>query len=218
MKLEQLLAIMQRDSKGNHALHFQPLFGMKDLSEKRLRTDSTERLAEKLPSHVTGDKAEIVERLHDQQIRDMCISSWCMCSYQSAAMWPLYAGPRGVAIESTIRNLQQCFADLRDFPMGVTIERVRYYPDAQAKEYSKEQVWGSHSIKWQSYECEHELRAAVICREDEGADVPIDPTVLISRLWVSPEAEAWVVRVALNAVRQYGFDFSVDKASLGELR
>jgi len=57
MKLEQLLAIMQRDSKGNHALHFQPLFGMKDLSEKRLRTDSTERLAEKLPSHVTGDKA-----------------------------------------------------------------------------------------------------------------------------------------------------------------
>ena len=29
MKLEQLLAIMQRDSKGNHALHFQPLFGMK---------------------------------------------------------------------------------------------------------------------------------------------------------------------------------------------
>jgi hypothetical protein len=219
MKLEQLLAIMQCDSKGNRTLHFSPLSRMQDLSERRLSRVAVERIVQKLPSHVTGDKANVVAGMDDRWRQDMCISSWCMCSYQSAAMWSLYATDRGVAIESTVRQLQQCFTDLQDFPMGVTIEPVRYYSAEQAERYVEEQVWGSRSIKWESFGYEHELGAVICCQNRGlGADVPIDPSVLIHRLHVSPEAEDWVVCVIRDAVKQYKYDFPVDKASLDVLR
>jgi hypothetical protein len=220
IKLEQLLAMLRRDRNGNHTLHFSPLCTMQDLAEKFMSPQAVRETAEKLPPHVTGNGEVVVGAMAARWREDMCVNCWCMCNYQSAALWSLYAGARGLAIESTVRRLRDCFNEPQDLLMGITLEPVRYYTEEQADEYLKAEVWGSRAIKWSSFDYEREIRATVIRSQNmgSGADVPIDLSQLIVHLFVSPEAGDWIVPVVRDVVRQYGLDFPVEKASLRVLR
>jgi hypothetical protein len=212
MPLEQLLAIMS-----NSTLHFTPLCELSDVSERSLLVPAKETIAEQLASHVTGSKEGVGQSLWNTSTQNTCVSCWCMKEDLSAAMWSLYATDRGVVIRSTIQGLQECFQDLKDFQMGVRIGLVEYYSQSQVEVYAREQVYGNAFIKWKSYDYECEVRAMTFCSPLKGANLPINPSVLIHQLLVSPRAEDWVLPVIQDVVSRYEFTFPVNKSSFGPL-
>ena len=92
---------------------------------------------------------------------NFCICGWHENDYESAAMWKLYSDlEKGIAIQSTFKNLKECFFD---GDPDVAIGKVEYlnYNEDSIPWGNKLYIYKPFVYKRRSFEYEHEIRAMV---------------------------------------------------------
>lgn len=160
------------------------------------------------------------------------INSWHLNSFESAAMWYLYANKNeGIAIQTTYKNLKECF---NKFPEDIFIGVISYI-DYNTERIPENYTFGPYLYKRKSFEYENELRAIIqgspqkkgrvkdvsqvdISQEvfDTGLYVNIDIDKLIERVYVSPTAPDWIYELTKSVINRYNFRFEVWKSDLSK--
>ena len=133
------------------------------------------------------------------------LSCWFEGSYESIAMWRLYASgkeSKGVAIKSSVGRLKKAIRH------PVEIGRIAYIDYSKEWPNANEALWR----KRLSFEYEHEVRVRIIT---EGGLSPPPPKFmylpvgldeLIESVYVSPMAEPWFKDVVEDVLRKYGLE------------
>ena len=154
--------------------------------------------------HVQRRSRDAMIRLQAEARAKLCINCWHINEGESAAMWALYSKESGIAIQSTVRRLQQSFSAER---RTVYVGQVEYY-DFDQVDFVLPRRWMSlHMAKRKSFAHERELRAVAEASPDgknKGVPVSVDPRVLIERIYVSPVAPNWHAAVVRGILQNYG--------------
>ena len=129
MDFTKFVSILDRES-----LFFADFKSFEDLFEGQFPNGNRIQVMEKLTKHFAGNSSmmEYIQKenpidrdtkgLHS--LGNFCICGWHENDYESAAMWKLYSDlEKGIAIQSTFKNLKECF--LGDEP-EVAIGKVEY--------------------------------------------------------------------------------------------
>lgn len=145
------------------------------------------------------------------------VNSWHLNNSESAAMWKVHLKENeGIAIQSTFNRFVQALTD--DKVNDVYIGKIKYI------DYSKDNIPDDHFIhpimhKRQSFEFEHELRAVVSIipinkpeftafsssfkKYKKGMYVPVDLSMLIEKIFVSPNMENWQLKIIQSLTKKY---------------
>ena len=128
-------------------------------------------------------------------------------------MWKLYSQESGVAIQSNVSTLMNVFMG-----KGVKMALVEYI-DFEA--FDLPILPYPVYYKRKSFDHEKELRLVILEPDTksspEGISVSVDLEKLIRRVYVSPEAEPWIVPVIRRELAQYGLATSVIRSDLNTL-
>lgn len=122
------------------------------------------------------------------------VNCWHINNNESAAMWKLYLkSNEGIAIQSTLDRLKNCFHDKK---MSVSIKKVDYY-DYETERLDNFQLLYAQErffAKRKSFEHERELRCLIkdVDLEQGGTKVKIDIKTLIKNIYVSPDSPVWL--------------------------
>jgi hypothetical protein len=162
----------------------------------------------------------------EQQIRtNSYVSCWYMNTYESAAMWDLYAKIyQGIAIQSTYEKLS---STLDATPCRISIGMVEY-KDYQTEEIFEFNFMAPLYTKRKSFEHENEIRAIIFefSQDDKGyypanpkygsgENVKIDLERLIEKVFISPKAPEWLTSLVSNLLRRYSLDrIKVEQSNL----
>jgi len=140
------------------------------------------------------------------------VNCWHLSEVESAAMWKLYGGERGLAIQTTLGRLKASFAP---------DERPIYFYEVEYLDFSgsTEPTLPFHSgyAKRKSFAHERELRACTFVEEGDaslGAFIAIDLESLIDGVFVAPECEPWIRDVVEGVMNAYGVHKQVIRSSL----
>lgn len=184
----------------------------------------------------------------DTQLQDyIVVNCWHLNDHESAAMWKLYMSSyEGIAIQSSFKNLKDCFRTPHGDP--IYIGKVKYI------DYSSEAFGGENYLravmhKRTSFAHEQELRAIsllepIILNPNEtiasleelknhpehelpeyvqqllrygGVYFPVDLETLIERVHVSPNSPQWYVELVQSIVEKYDLDIQpVHKSAMDE--
>jgi hypothetical protein len=157
------------------------------------------------PEHVRNPypDGETFARAAERRNREgRVVNCWHISEVESAAMWNLYSGDRGLAIRTTLGGLKRSFApDSRP----VYISQVEYLDFSDTA--GPTLPYHSGYAKRRSFAHERELRACTFISEGDvspGAFVVVDLAVLIDAVFVAPESEPWIRDVAEGAMSVYG--------------
>ena len=145
------------------------------------------------------------------------ISCWHRNEVESDAMWRLYTKDlsQGIAIQTTCGRLRDSFVAAH-CPGPVIIAPVEYIDYSLPLGLCDNPCW----FKKESFKHENEIRAVVqfdYKKEEEsqnGWNIPSDPSVLIERLYISPTAQSWFVKLVKDVVGKYGYKFNVVQSKL----
>ena len=145
------------------------------------------------------------------------ISCWHRNEVESDAMWRLYTKDlsQGIAIQTTCGRLRDSFV-VAHCPGPVIIAPVEYIDYSLPLGLCDNPCW----FKKESFKHENEIRAVVqfdYKKEEEsqnGWNIPSDPSVLIERLYISPTAQSWFVKLVKDVVGKYGYKFNVVQSKL----
>ena len=130
------------------------------------------------------------------------VNCWHISDVESAAMWKVYSGDRGIAVKTTLGDLKRSFAP---------DQRPVYFYEVEYLDFSD--TAGStlpfHSgyAKRKSFAHERELRACAFVSEGDttpGAFGAVDLDALINSVFVAPECEPWIRDVVEGVLRVYG--------------
>ena len=131
------------------------------------------------------------------------LSCWFEGSYESIAMWRLYASgkdSKGVAIKTTVGRLKKAVGRY------VEVGRIKYIDYSKEWPNANEALWR----KRLSFEYEHEVRVRVITigglsqTPPDFMLLPVDLDVLIESVFVSPMAGTWFKEVVEDVLKKYG--------------
>jgi hypothetical protein len=122
---------------------------------------------------------------------NLCVSCWHTNEYESAAMWAIYSGQRGVAIRSTIGRIKK---SLHKESRDVFICEVQYVDFSQ---FDGCDNYFSLNLKRKSFEHENEVRLWVHETDHTegqkcGTKINVDLEELIDQVYISPKAESWL--------------------------
>ena len=145
------------------------------------------------------------------------ISCWHRNEVESDAMWRLYTKDlsQGIAIQTTCGRLRDSFVAAH-CPGPVIIAPVEYIDYSLPLGLCDNPCW----FKKESFRHENEIRAVVqfdYKKEEEsqkGWNIPSDPSVLIEKLYISPTAQSWFVKLVKDVVGKYGYEFNVVQSEL----
>ena len=172
--------------------------------------------SEVLEGKPVGD--QLIENEHHaiQLIRkNSFLSCWFEGSYESIAMWRLYASgkeSKGVAVKSTVGRLKIAIGK------PVEIGRIEYIDYSKEWPNANEALWR----KRLSFEYEHEVRVRIITEgglspnPPEFLTLPVDLDELIESVYVSPMAEPWFRDVVEDVLRKYGLEKKVYHSALDD--
>ena len=154
-------------------------------------------------------------RLLQEEIKkEVFISCWHECEYESAAMWDLYSSKEGVAVKITAGNLLDLQLSLS--PELCFVSRVTYI-NFSGGEWDKVKQT-NHSCapffyKRKSFEHEREVR--MICKKESH---PIELDNFFDKIIVHPQSEAWFLDLTKTLVQKFGINESkVMQSKLYEL-
>ena len=228
MDVGQFIALI--DSK---ALYFARVHELGDPWEAALPSGLKQRASETL-----GANSPISEYYNLAALQAV-VSCWHENEYESVAMWRLYtSGSEGVALNTTVDKLKRA---LSNQSWSVTIGKVKYI-DHEADDDGTAPVFdtlGPLFCKRRSFEHEREVRAVIanpaepeLSRAaadeiqpgqtftvpwplaDHGLHVPIDISVLVTRLVVSPKFPPWAIRAFQRLVDNFGLAVRVESSDL----
>lgn len=158
---------------------------------KKMKEEEIEAQAQRLLLEM--ESLASIERKHTY------ISCWHSNSYESEAMWKLYAVniKNAIAIQTTTQNLYEAL----DKSPSIKIGKINYI------DYQKQfaPVNGSFWYKRKSFEHEKEVRAVLKnfeC-ENNGIYVPVNVEKLITQIHISPYAPEWFVDVIHSITEKY---------------
>jgi hypothetical protein len=199
MRVVELLEVLQTESLFFRRLDKlrsdDPYEGVMPGTLKRLLAEREKAIFSGLPT-----SSEL-----DQHTECACVNCWHMKEEESAAMWKLYSQDSGVAIQSNVGTLMNLFMGKR-----VTMALVEYI-DFEALDLPV--LPYPVYYKRKSFDHEKELRLVVLDSDTksspEGISLSVDLTKLLRRVYVSPEAEPWIVPVIQRELERYGFASSV---------
>jgi len=159
--------------------------------------------------------------------RFMAINCWHMSNHESAAMWKLYLkGNEGISICSTYNRLVESFLPCDD---TIYVGVVKYI-DYDTEWMPEGSLFYPFVHKRKSFQHENELRA-IICRFpiekdgkadlsqdtiDQGINVPIAFTKLVSKVCVAPTSPGWFRRLVEVVLKKYNLEAEVVNSSLAK--
>ena len=171
---------------------------------------------------VLGGSAQVGDQLienehHAIQLirKNSFLSCWFEGSYESIAMWRLYASgkeSKGVAVKSTVGRLKIAIGK------PVEIGRIEYIDYSKEWPNANEALWR----KRLSFEYEHEVRVRIITEgglspnPPEFMTLPVELDELIESVYVSPMAEPWFRDVVEDVLRKYGLEKKVYHSALDD--
>jgi len=188
-------------------LHFSRADKFEDVFEKRM----ADLFLQDWPSQ-RRDSYEKIRRLHRDGAPRTYISCWTNLDKESYAMWQIYAKENGVAVQTTVANLEKVLTDA-----GAKIRKVHYLDiGGQNHRYDDPSFWDEESgvlarnffvCKPKAYEYEREVRAVIVKDQDERAiNIEVDVDVLIENIYISPFVGGWFVDLVEDLVcHHYGF-------------
>jgi len=166
---------------------------------------------------------QISERAETQPIYTL-MNCWHMNDCESAAMWTLYAkNEEGIAIKSTYKGLETCFAKSTS---NIYIGKV-HYVDYENATFESIDHLAPFIYKRKSFEHEKELRAIIelprsetlmennkkyvkpIQPPDDGLYVKVDLDILIDQIYLAPTSSDWRYGLVTRLVRKYRLEKQV---------
>lgn len=137
---------------------------------------------------------------------------WHANSVESEALWRLYCPQpiSGVVIQTTVEALELCFSP----NSGIEIGKVNYIDFKTAFSRPYDRIF----TKRKSLSHENEVRAVFFDYEIDdscsGLSVPIDMSVLIQSIIISPYAPNWLLNLVERILRRYNINFVVRESEL----
>lgn len=171
-------------------------------------------------------EAELGERAFEQLRRLTKISCWHRSTYESDAMWQLYAGSwKGVAIRTTPGRLAQAATTFRLEPhhqgedlWGGNVKYVDLLRE-RLRVNSLARFWHKHMAF--SWEREFRLGISLTLAEEFGVDVPeqgikvpFNLDLLVDRIYLGPSLEEADIRLIRRAADQAGLGERVRVSSM----
>jgi hypothetical protein len=152
------------------------------------------------------------------------VSCWHASQSESAALWDLYSGKSGVAIQSTVKSLQDSISDEKDYYVGT----VKYI-DFDTEPVSELNLLVPPFLKRKSFEHKQEVRVlhwvapsqsaeSHSISEVENHSLTVDPSVLIEKLFISPSSPSWLAQALQELCRRFDLSTAVTKSSLYDPR
>lgn len=172
-------------------------------------------------------KDKLLERYMEQRRRTY-ISCWNKFESESYALWKIYAPNQGVCIQTTVGKLNETielydgevykvvYLKEKDKSTHITVPRFK----------NKKNVFDMHSenffvLKKQAYSYENEIRALIyendIIRagEEEGKTIEIgDLSTFIERIYISPFAEKWFIKLVKDICGKYNIKDCISKSDI----
>lgn len=167
-------------------------------------------------------------RLFSKEIRKFTlINSWHINEHESAAMWKLYLkSDEGIAIQSTFKHLTESFNKCVEY--DIFIGKVNYI-SYDTEWLPENNIFCPFLYKRKSFEHERELRAIIqdmpfkngeIDFKKEifklGVDIPIDPDILIDKIYISPTSSEWFTDLVKSTINKYGLKKEIIQSSLAD--
>lgn len=155
----------------------------------------------------------VAAREAKEKSKHIVCSCWHMGSYESDAMWKLYASQHGVVVVSTVERLRNALIgrywpgkEPQEDRQHYTIAPI-YYTDPD-KPLELDDFYAEHPwmLKRKSFEHEEELRVFHAMREEVywgGVEVAVNVQELIVKIVLSPfipEPARFPIRVALDEI------------------
>lgn len=140
------------------------------------------------------------------------INCWHQSASESHALWSIYGGPLGVAVETTAGRLIEA---LTPEPAPVYVGMVRYV------KYERVLIdfdqWAPFLCKRTSFAHEREVRILVDRDSDgsePGVNIAVDLNKLIRAVYVNPRAPDWFREVVRRATERHDITAEVHQSSL----
>jgi len=143
------------------------------------------------------------------------LSCWFEGSYESIAMWKLYASgkdAKGVAVKTSVGRLKKAIG------RNVEVGRIAYIDYSKEWPNANEALWR----KRLSFEYEHEVRVRIITEgglsptPPEFMLLPVNLDELIESVFVSPMAGTWFKEVVADVLKKYGLYKDVFHSALDD--
>ena len=145
-------------------------------------------------------------------------------------MWKIYLkSDEGVAVQSTLRGLRDCFDRGPDFL--VSIGEIQYIDYEKDPIMDLSNAFAPFLYKRVSFEYEKEIRAVAIKQsryedgkyywdtreiEQPGIRVPVDLNCLIERIYVSPTGQPWFTKLVASVCQRYKIPKEVVQSPLDQ--
>jgi hypothetical protein len=147
----------------------------------------------------------------------VAISSWHLNEYESFAMWQIFTQKHeGLAIQSTIRRLQEAMAPDKHFE--------QYIGEVNYIDYKKEYIPFDNTFfpflfKRKSFQYEREIRIITDVSKnnvtiDNGLKIDVDINKMIEKIYIHPKSENWYKNLVIELVKRLDFDFTIEKSDL----
>jgi hypothetical protein len=152
----------------------------------------------------------------------MFVNCWILSEYESAAMWTIYGGNSGVAVQSSRSRIGSVLEPpwklegIEGFSTGSG--RVQYLDDKRITELLATTGEPPTNIvpvfnKRMSFSHEQEFRLAIGRKgehqESSHLRLRVNLNDLIEQIYVSPTAPAWITNVARRAAEKYRIEKKV---------
>lgn len=208
------------------ALFFPKASQLQDIFEGSYTKKSIDTRSELFKSVARNNPTHNIEKQVSEFARQLkkhvYISSWHMNAHESAAMWSQYSqGGKGIAVQSTFKNLRQCFLGSEDI---IFIGKVKYI------DYDKDLIKTDNLLnpfirKRKSFEHEHELRAVLAklaetameslsSFNEEGRYVLVDLEELIESVYISPTSKEWEIELVKTLMEKFDLKKPLIKSNL----
>ena len=181
-----------------------------------------------VPKEYIPQISKIVKGMSDTKRdwpRYVAINCWHINENESSAMWSLYLkSNEGISIQSTYNKFRESFSKTED---NIYMGKVNYI-DYEHQVIENANLYSPFLYKRKSFEHERELRAIVIKTPrmgpkgldftidtiNTGILIPIQLSLLIERVYVSPDAPNWFTQLVQSIISKYNQNIPVTQSSL----
>lgn len=203
MNLEKLLSILN-----GQALFFPSV----KLLIKSDRYEGQPTLADLAALSLAPSVAKELNQYNKSFVASLFFNCWHMNDSESDAMWKVYIdGKEGVAIRSNISRLKQCFQKSKE---NVFLGEIAYVNEDHVSKDVLDHPVHRFMRKRLAFRHEQEVRL-VYCDENNshsgfcGVSIPVDVSVLIEKIIISPRAGDWFLSLVKALVTRLGYDIDV---------
>lgn len=135
-------------------------------------------------------------------------------------MWKLYSDQeKGIAIQSTFKNLKNCFYKYeRDVAIG-EVDYLNYNEDSISIK-NEIIIYQLFTYKRKSFDPENKIRAIVyiskkeISEDTDGIYIPVSLNRLIENIYVSPKSPEWFLDLVKSITKKYSLNKEVIQSDL----